>query len=61
MAFKHFSRGDLQIYCVQVLTGSPLTFDLFYASVIKFLNLIAWLTLRVATRYHADRVHHDKP
>jgi hypothetical protein len=49
------------MYYVQVLTGSSLTFDLFYASVIKFLNLIAWLTLRLATRYHADHIHHRKP
>ena len=30
-------------------------------SVIKFLNLIAWLTLRIATRYHADHVHNHQP
>ena len=34
-----------------------LTLHLFCESVSPFINLIARLTLRVATRYHADHVH----
>jgi hypothetical protein len=41
-------------------TISPVL-DICITSGLTTVNLIAWLTLRVATRYHADHVHNPKP